>query len=149
MSPSQFSPLSCLIFFFSGKIRVFCRIRPLSRTEDAQGGVIAVEKIDDFSVSVDTPRGPREFQFDKVFTAEASQEDLFQDTNRWGGGLCLLSRDQYVYKCTIKHIQWALHKQVNHCLDAFLVYFNSVIHQECSPFWITSLQLTHASKAYF
>ncbi|XP_033947136.1 uncharacterized protein [Pseudochaenichthys georgianus] len=65
-----------------GKIRVFCRIRPLSRTEDAQGGVIAVEKIDDFSVSVDTPRGPREFQFDKVFTAEASQEDLFQDTNR-------------------------------------------------------------------
>ncbi|KAF3851088.1 hypothetical protein F7725_012860 [Dissostichus mawsoni] len=65
-----------------GKIRVFCRIRPLSRTEDAQGGAIAVEKIDDFSVSVDTPRGPREFQFDKVFTAEASQEDLFQDTNR-------------------------------------------------------------------
>ncbi|XP_031161316.2 kinesin-like protein KIN-14E [Sander lucioperca] len=65
-----------------GKIRVFCRIRPLSRSEVAQGGAVAVEKIDDYSVAVETPRGPREFQFDKVFVAEASQEQLFQDTNR-------------------------------------------------------------------
>lgn len=67
---------------FTGKIRVFCRIRPVSRTEVMQGGAIVVEKIDDFSVTVETPRGQREFQFDKVFNAEASQEDLFHDTNR-------------------------------------------------------------------
>uniref|UniRef100_A0A3Q4HMJ2 Kinesin-like protein n=1 Tax=Neolamprologus brichardi TaxID=32507 RepID=A0A3Q4HMJ2_NEOBR len=63
------------------KIRVFCRIRPVSRAEAAQGGAIVVEKIDEYSVTVETPRGPREFQFDKVFSAEASQEDLFHDTS--------------------------------------------------------------------
>uniref|UniRef100_UPI0037E720A1 uncharacterized protein n=1 Tax=Semicossyphus pulcher TaxID=241346 RepID=UPI0037E720A1 len=65
-----------------GKIRVFCRIRPVSRTEVGQGEAIVVEKIDDFSVTVETPRGQREFQFDKVFGDEASQEELFQDSHR-------------------------------------------------------------------
>ncbi|XP_067376493.1 uncharacterized protein si:dkey-96l17.6 [Channa argus] len=65
-----------------GKIRVFCRIRPVSRTMAAQGGTIVVEKIDDYSVTVETSRGPREFLFDKVFSGDASQEDLFHDTNR-------------------------------------------------------------------
>ncbi|XP_029960331.1 putative LOC110439812 homolog [Salarias fasciatus] len=65
-----------------GKIRVFCRIRPMNRTEAAQGGASVVDKVDDFSITVETPRGPREFLFDKVFGAEASQEDLFHDTNR-------------------------------------------------------------------
>ncbi|KAJ3604386.1 hypothetical protein NHX12_029127 [Muraenolepis orangiensis] len=65
-----------------GKIRVFCRIRPVNRTEAAQGGVIVVERLDDYSVAVETPRGHREFQFDKVFNAESSQEEMFQDTHR-------------------------------------------------------------------
>ncbi|XP_069555833.1 uncharacterized protein [Brachyistius frenatus] len=65
-----------------GKIRVFCRIRPVCQTEAAQGGAIVVDKSDEYSVTVETPRGPREFQFDKVFNAEASQEDLFHDSNR-------------------------------------------------------------------
>ncbi|XP_029132988.1 uncharacterized protein si:dkey-96l17.6 [Labrus bergylta] len=67
-----------------GKIRVFCRIRPVSRTEVAQDQdeAIVVKKIDDFSVTVETSRGQREFQFDKVFSAAASQEDLFHDTHR-------------------------------------------------------------------
>ncbi len=60
---------------------MFCRIRPVSRTE-GQGDAIIVEKIDDYSVSVETPRGQREFQFDRVFSAEASQENLFHDTSR-------------------------------------------------------------------
>eukprot|EP00063_Salmo_salar_P041317 XP_014016152.1 PREDICTED: kinesin-like calmodulin-binding protein [Salmo salar] len=65
-----------------GKIRVFCRIRPMSRAEAAQGGAIAVGRLDDYSVTVETSRGPREFQFDRVFSGESSQEDVFQDTNR-------------------------------------------------------------------
>ncbi|XP_072289953.1 uncharacterized protein [Eucyclogobius newberryi] len=65
-----------------GKIRVFCRIRPVNQTEAAQGSAVVVEKMDDYSVNVETPRGPREFQFDQVFSAEATQEDLFQDASR-------------------------------------------------------------------
>ena len=74
-----------MLFFLLGKIRVFCRIRPVNRNEAGQGGAIAVEKIDEYSVTVETPRGQREFQFDKVFSAEASQDDLFHDTHRWEG----------------------------------------------------------------
>lgn len=55
----------------------------MNRSEATQGGAIVVDKLDDYSVSVETLRGLREFQFDKVFSAEASQEDLFQDVNRW------------------------------------------------------------------
>ncbi|XP_061586205.1 uncharacterized protein si:dkey-96l17.6 [Cololabis saira] len=65
-----------------GKIRVFCRIRPMNRSEAAQGGATVVAKLDDYSINVATPRGSREFQFDRVFSAEATQEDLFHDTNR-------------------------------------------------------------------
>lgn len=72
-----------LTFFCLGKIRVFCRVRPVSRIEASQSETVVVHKVDDFSVTVETPRGQREFQFDKVFGAEASQEDLFHDTNRW------------------------------------------------------------------
>ena len=54
----------------------------MNRSEAAQGGAVVVDKLDDYSVTVETPRGLREFQFDKVFSAEVSQEDLFQDTNR-------------------------------------------------------------------
>ncbi|XP_062307203.1 uncharacterized protein si:dkey-96l17.6 isoform X2 [Osmerus eperlanus] len=64
------------------KIRVFCRIRPASRAEAAQGGAVVVQRLDDYSVTVETARGPREFQFDRVFSTESSQEDIFQDTNR-------------------------------------------------------------------
>lgn len=63
----------------------------MSRAEAAQGGAIVVEKIDEYSVTVETPRGPREFQFDKVFSAEASQEDLFHDTSRWEAQPCLFN----------------------------------------------------------
>lgn len=68
--------------FLAGKIRVFCRIRPVNRSEAVQGEGIVVDKIDEYSVTVETPRGQREFLFDKVFSGDASQEDLFHDTYR-------------------------------------------------------------------
>nr|XP_046242842.1 kinesin-like protein KIN-14E [Scatophagus argus] len=83
-----------------GKIRVFCRIRPVSRAEVEQGGNIVVQKLDDYSVTVETPRGQREFQFDRVFSAEASQDDLFCDTSRLiqssidGYNVCIFSYGQ-------------------------------------------------------
>lgn len=61
---------------------MFCRIRPASRTESAQSETVLVEKVDEFSVKVETSRGDREFQFDRVFSSEASQTDLFLDMSR-------------------------------------------------------------------
>ncbi|KAJ8006015.1 hypothetical protein DPEC_G00123870 [Dallia pectoralis] len=71
-----------LVNDMKGKIRVYCRIRPMSWAETAQGGAIVVERLDQYSVSVVTLRGLREFQFDQVFSGESSQEDVFQDINR-------------------------------------------------------------------
>ncbi|XP_062418163.1 uncharacterized protein si:dkey-96l17.6 [Pungitius pungitius] len=45
----------------------------MNQTEVILGRTIAVEKIDDYSATVATPRGPRQFQFDMMFHAEASQ----------------------------------------------------------------------------
>ncbi|XP_036382699.1 kinesin-like protein KIN-14E [Megalops cyprinoides] len=65
-----------------GKIRVFCRIRPLNRTEASSGSGPVVDCLDEYTVAVETTRGLREFQFDKVFSKLSSQEEVFQDTSR-------------------------------------------------------------------
>ncbi|XP_057176336.1 uncharacterized protein si:dkey-96l17.6 isoform X1 [Triplophysa rosa] len=64
-----------------GKIRVFCRIRPLTRTEQARRGHTIVTCLDDYSVILETPRGPREFQFDKIFNSECTQEEVFLESS--------------------------------------------------------------------
>ncbi|KAL4593549.1 kinesin-like calmodulin-binding protein, partial [Arapaima gigas] len=64
------------------KIRVFCRIRPMSKAELGRGSSRVTERLDDYSVAVDTPRGLKEFQYDKVFGTTSSQEDVFQDVRR-------------------------------------------------------------------
>ncbi|XP_051959248.1 uncharacterized protein LOC127627065 [Xyrauchen texanus] len=64
-----------------GKIRVFCRIRPLTRAEQARRGHIIVACLDDYSVILETPRGPREFQFDKIFHSECTQEEIFLESS--------------------------------------------------------------------
>ncbi|XP_042564102.1 kinesin-like protein KIN-14E [Clupea harengus] len=65
----------------TGKIRVFCRIRPMSRTETARGDSTIVSRLDEYSITVETARGQREFQFDRIFDTKCSQEEVFQDTN--------------------------------------------------------------------
>ncbi|XP_060763592.1 uncharacterized protein si:dkey-96l17.6 [Neoarius graeffei] len=66
----------------AGKIRVFCRIRPQTRAELQRGSSTIVSCLDDYSVILETPRGPREFQFDKIFTEEHTQDDVFQESCR-------------------------------------------------------------------
>ncbi|KTG44547.1 hypothetical protein cypCar_00006709, partial [Cyprinus carpio] len=63
------------------KIRVFCRIRPLTRAEQAKRYHIIVACLDDYSVILETPRGPREFQFDKIFNPECTQEEVFTESS--------------------------------------------------------------------
>ncbi|XP_051749425.1 uncharacterized protein si:dkey-96l17.6 [Ctenopharyngodon idella] len=64
-----------------GKIRVFCRIRPLTLAEQARRGQTIVACLDDYSVILETPRGPREFQFDKIFNSECTQEEVFIESS--------------------------------------------------------------------
>ncbi|ROI27739.1 Kinesin-like protein KIN-14E [Anabarilius grahami] len=64
-----------------GKIRVFCRIRPLTLAEQARRGQTIVACLDDYSVILETPRGPREFQFDKIFNSDCTQEEVFIESS--------------------------------------------------------------------
>lgn len=65
-----------------GKIRVYCRIRPVNEVEQRRGGGEMVTAVDDeFTVSLNCPRGQRSFIFDRVFQPKEDQEAVFQDTN--------------------------------------------------------------------
>ncbi|XP_058881588.1 uncharacterized protein si:dkey-96l17.6 isoform X1 [Acipenser ruthenus] len=71
-----------MVEVMKGKIRVFCRIRPLNKSEEARGSRFVVGCPDEYSVTVDSARGLKEFQFDKIFNSTSSQEEVFEDTSR-------------------------------------------------------------------
>ncbi|OWF39036.1 myosin-1B-like [Mizuhopecten yessoensis] len=64
-----------------GKIRVYCRARPLSGTEKGRGNVSVIKSPDEYSISVESSRGLKEFTFDQIFMEATSQEKVFEDTN--------------------------------------------------------------------
>jgi hypothetical protein len=65
-----------------GKIRVFCRVRPISQKEIEMGCSSIVNIMDEFTVKVNTKYGPKSFFFDSVFAPDSSQEKVFEDTKR-------------------------------------------------------------------
>ncbi|XP_022099013.1 myosin-9-like [Acanthaster planci] len=64
-----------------GKIRVYCRCRPLSNTEKGRGNFSIVKAPDEYSIEVQSTRGLKEFQYDHVFMPETTQAEVFEDTN--------------------------------------------------------------------
>ncbi|MCJ8746708.1 hypothetical protein PDJAM_G00144770 [Pangasius djambal] len=58
------------------------RKKPQTRAELVRGSSTIVSCLDDYSVILETPRGPREFQFDRIFTTEHTQDDVFQESSR-------------------------------------------------------------------
>eukprot|EP00899_Mesostigma_viride_P003780 jgi/Mesvir1/13402/Mv16489-RA.1 len=67
-----------------GKIRVYCRVRPISKTESARGNFTVVSSVDEFSIDVavkgtDGKVVPKSFQFDQVFMPDAAQEAVFEN----------------------------------------------------------------------
>ena len=64
-----------------GKIRVFARARPLSSTETARGNYSVCKSMDEYTLSVASSRGNKDFQYDHVFMPDSSQENVFEDTN--------------------------------------------------------------------
>ncbi|KAL2943514.1 Kinesin-like protein KIN-14Q [Bienertia sinuspersici] len=66
-----------------GNIRVFCRCRPLNTEEIASGARVAVdfESAKDGELAIRSNTHPRKtFKFDAVFSPQADQADVFEDT---------------------------------------------------------------------
>ncbi|KAJ8304782.1 hypothetical protein KUTeg_018365 [Tegillarca granosa] len=64
-----------------GKIRVYCRARPLSSSELERKNYSVLKSPDEYTIQVDTARGMKEFQFDQVFMEDSTQEKIFEDTH--------------------------------------------------------------------
>ena len=64
-----------------GKIRVYARSRPLSKTENEKRCKKILLSPDEYSLNVQAPRGIKEFQFDSVFTWDHSQDQVYEDTH--------------------------------------------------------------------
>ncbi|XP_041373330.1 COP1-interactive protein 1-like [Gigantopelta aegis] len=64
-----------------GKIRVYCRVRPLVSSERERGNVSVLKSPDEYTVQVQSSRGLKEFQYDQIFMEDASQEKVFTDVD--------------------------------------------------------------------
>lgn len=65
-----------------GKVRVFCRIRPLLNWEVDKGYEPILAQVDDFNVLMETKNGPKVFPYDSCFGPTASQDTVFEDTKK-------------------------------------------------------------------
>ncbi|KAM4129138.1 hypothetical protein ACJW30_02G221400 [Castanea mollissima] len=64
-----------------GKIRVFCRLRPLNEKEISEKGKYALTWLDEFTVEHPWKDDkPKQHIYDRVFDGSATQEDVFEDT---------------------------------------------------------------------
>lgn len=65
-----------------GKIRVFCRVRPLGRSELERGCVNITTVVDEFTITCDSKNGVKPFVYDSVFGPNNTQSEIFEDTRR-------------------------------------------------------------------
>ncbi|XP_042459142.1 kinesin-like protein KIN-14H isoform X1 [Zingiber officinale] len=76
------------ILELKGNIRVFCRVRPIMANNDSSGTNGAVisypTSVESFGRGIDLTHGAQKhsFTFDKVFSYEASQEDVFVEISQ-------------------------------------------------------------------
>uniref|UniRef100_A0A7S0Y9G8 Kinesin motor domain-containing protein n=1 Tax=Polytomella parva TaxID=51329 RepID=A0A7S0Y9G8_9CHLO len=65
-----------------GKIRVFCRIRPLLTFEQDRGQQFGLMTPDEYTIAHlwKDEKKPREYNFDSVFTPDVTQDQVFEDT---------------------------------------------------------------------
>ena len=57
------------------------KYNPVSVNCDDRENVSCIKSPDEYTVVVETSRGPKDFQYDQVFTPEHGQEKVFEDTN--------------------------------------------------------------------
>lgn len=65
-----------------GKIRVFCRVRPLSRTEIEKGCMNITTIVDEFTITCESKNGVKPFVYDSVFGPNSTQDEVFEDAKR-------------------------------------------------------------------
>lgn len=65
-----------------GKIRVFCRVRPLSKSELDKGCLNITTVVDEFTITCESKNGVKPFVYDSVFGPNSTQEEVFEDTKR-------------------------------------------------------------------
>ncbi|KEP65414.1 UNVERIFIED_CONTAM: calmodulin-binding carboxy-terminal kinesin-like family protein, putative [Hammondia hammondi] len=65
-----------------GKIRVYCRVRPMAKYEIEKECKQSVFPVDEYSVKVLTSKGDKEFMYDRTFPPECTQEEVYEDTKR-------------------------------------------------------------------
>ncbi|KAK7386595.1 hypothetical protein VNO78_26928 [Psophocarpus tetragonolobus] len=64
-----------------GKIRVYCRLRPLNEKEIAEREREILTAVDEFTVEYPWKDDkPKQYLYDRVFDADATQESVFEDT---------------------------------------------------------------------
>ncbi|GLU19631.1 hypothetical protein SLE2022_358690 [Rubroshorea leprosula] len=64
-----------------GKIRVFCRLRPLNEKEEAEKQRQSLLSLDEFTVEHPWKDDKaKQYVYDRVFDVNATQEDVFEDT---------------------------------------------------------------------
>ncbi|KAH9662213.1 kinesin-like protein KIN-14E [Citrus sinensis] len=64
-----------------GKIRVYCRLRPLNEKEDAEKERYVLTSLDEFTVEHPWKDDKvKQHMYDRVFDGYATQEDVFEDT---------------------------------------------------------------------
>jgi hypothetical protein len=79
---SQRKRLHNIVEDMKGKVRVFCRIRPMLSSEMHKNCQQIINPIDDFNVTLETRNGPKVFSYDSCFGPSISQEQVFEDTKR-------------------------------------------------------------------
>ncbi|XP_024036088.1 kinesin-like protein KIN-14E isoform X2 [Citrus clementina] len=67
-----------------GKIRVYCRLRPLNEKEDAEKERYVLTSLDEFTVEHPWKDDKvKQHMYDRVFDGYATQEDVFEDTRAY------------------------------------------------------------------
>lgn len=64
-----------------GKIRVYCRMRPLSGKEMSEKQRSVISSVDEFTIEHPwKDEKAKQHMYDRVFDGSATQEDVFEDT---------------------------------------------------------------------
>lgn len=79
---AQRKKLHNIVEDMKGKVRVFCRIRPLIKSEVDKECQIVATQIDEFNLNLETEYGPKVFPYDSCFGPTSTQDQIFEDSKR-------------------------------------------------------------------